>query len=157
MELQQLEDRALELEEIESSFSAALDVAKKELVESQAELRVIRFIGDVEKFIKNLTEEAGKVQTTDERFTIVASGLARLAEYSRAEPIRIRDRVVATSERVAVIEGTLGMIKSRRISYLGKVEAIRRVVDGTGDPKHPEKISTVREAERVKKLRKADS
>lgn len=157
MELQQLEDRALELEEIESSFSTALDVAKKELVESQAELRVIRFIGDVEKFIKSLTEEAGRVQTTDERFAIVASGLARLAEYSRAEPIRIRDRVVATSERVAVIEGTLGMIKSRRISYLGKVEAIRRVVDGTGDPKHPEKISTVREAERVKKLRKADS
>lgn len=157
MELQQIEDRAIELDELEKSILETLENARKDLVDAQADTRAIRFINDIDKFLKGLVDEVSKHSTIDERFAVLANGVGKLAEYAKSEPTRLRDRAVAANEKVIVIEGTVGLIRSRKESYIGKAAAIKRVVDGTGDPKHPEKISTMREAERIKRLKKSDS
>lgn len=157
MELPQLEDRILEIGDIEATIGGTLDASKRELLEAQAEIRSIRVLNEIEKFIRGLNDEVAKAVTQEEKLVIVASGLGKLAEYVKAEPIRLRDRVIAITERVAVLESTSGFLRDRKGTYAGRVAAINRIVEGEGDPRHPEKISTVREAERIKKQRKSDT
>lgn len=145
------------MQELEESMTTTLEEARKEFLEAQAEMRAVRFINDIDKFLRGLVDEAAKGSTSEDRLLVLANGINKLAEYTKNEPARLRDRAVALNERVTVIEGTLTMVKNRKSSYAGRVEAIRRVVEGDTDPRHPEKISTVREAERIKKQKKIDS
>jgi chromosome segregation ATPase len=157
MQLQQIEDRIVELTEVIGSLEENLANARHEQQEAQADMRCTKVLNEIERFIKSVNDEISRNESHDEKVKIAVGGLAKLGEFARTEPLRLRDRAIALSERVAVIEGTISFIGGRRGSYEGKAAAINRVVDGTGDPRHPEKISTVREAERIKKQRKTDT
>ena len=66
-------------------------------------------------------------------------------------------KVATTTERASVLESAVSFLQNRSKIYLGKRDAILRVLEGTGDPRHPEKISTIREAEKMKKQKKNDN
>ena len=87
----------------------------------------------------------------------VVNAVKQLNEYLQNEIQKIQSRVIVATERVSVLESTVSFLQNRSNIYLGKRDAIVRVLEGTGDPRHPEKISTIREAEKMKKQKKDDS
>ena len=152
-----IEERVAELDEVDKSIVAAAENAKKEFAVAKSELQSLKALAEIEKFVRLLLEDIAKQPTTEERFSAAFAGLSSISDYTKNESARIKDRVVILNERISVLESTASYLTTRKVSLLGKKAAIERVVDGTGDPRHPEKISTIRNAEKVRKQHKSDS
>jgi len=120
-------------------------------------LQSLKALAEIEKFVRLLMEDIAKQPTTEERFNAAFTGISSISDYTKNESARIKDRVVILNERISVLESTASYLTTRKVSLQGKKAAIERVIDGTGDPRHPEKISTIRNAEKVRKQNKSDS
>ena len=113
-------------------------------------------ISEVEKYLKGLSQDISRADESL-RIKIAFDGIQKLIEICSTESKKIQNRVVSLEERTKVLDGVSDFIKGRSSSYTGRLEAIERVVSGDTDPRHPEKISVVREAERIKKQKKVDN
>lgn len=156
MKYENIEEMSAEIEALISPIRATLVQAKEDLVVARASSGSVKALGDLEKFLKGLQEEIGRTQEQD-KTKVALVGIARATEFLVAEQQKVRDRIVSSGERVTVLESVVAHVDSHRTALLTRKEAVERVMEGDLDERHPEKISVVREAERVKKTKKQDS
>lgn len=156
MKYEHIEEMSAEIETFISPIRATLVQAKEDLVVARAISGSVKPLGDLEKFLRGLQEEVGRAQDQD-KAKVALVGIARATEFLVNEQQKVRDRIVSTGERVAVLESVIAHVDSHRSALLSRKEAVERVMEGNTDERHPEKISVVREAERVKKTKKQDS
>ena len=156
MKIEQIEERITELKDIEQSFNDTLETTKKELVEVRLDTRVLKKLEEIKSFTQTVIEGTEKTPS-ENKAEFVINAIKQLDEYVKNEIQKIQMKVVTTTERVSVLESAVSYLRNRSNSYVGKKDAIVRVLEGTGDPRHPEKISTIREAEKMKKQKKDDS
>jgi len=154
MKYEEIETRVSEIEEISTMLRNTLERARSEFVESQVEMRFIRQLGEIERFAVGLLESAKKSTSQEELNSIFVTGIEKMIEHARVESTKIKEKLPAMRERVAVLESFSSFLDDKKVTLIGKKEAIERVINEEGDPRHPEKISTLREAERVRKNRK---
>lgn len=156
MQTEQIKERLQEAQEIFDVISKTRESSINELKDAKEDLRSIKVISEVEKYLKNLSQDVYKAEDTL-KLKIAFEGIQKLIEICSAESKKLQNRVVSLEERTKVLDGVSDFIKGRSSSYAGRLEAIERVVSGDIDPKHPERISVVREAERIKKQKKGDN
>ena len=156
MNIDQINERIAELGDIELPFINSLETTKKELVEAKLDTRVLKKLEEIKTFTQTVVEGSEKT-SVENKAEFVVNAVKQLNEYLQNEIQKIQSRVIVTTERVSVLESTVSFLQNRSNIYLGKRDAIVRVLEGTGDPRHPEKISTIREAEKMKKQKKDDS
>ena len=155
MNVDQINERIAELGDIELPFINSLETTKKELVEAKLDTRVLKKLEEIKTFTQTVVEGSEKTSVENKAEFVV--NVKQLNEYLQNEIQKIQSRVIVATERVSVLESTVSFLQNRSNIYLGKRDAIVRVLEGTGDPRHPEKISTIREAEKMKKQKKDDS
>jgi len=156
MKYEEIEPRIDELEEVSKPIVASLEKARVDLAESQSDLRFTKQLGDIENFILGLLKIAKEQASQEELVHSLVNGLGKIQEYVRGESLRIRERVPAMRERVAVLESLGGFVEDRKRSHSSRKEAIERVSAEEGETKRPERLPVVREAERLRKNRKQD-
>jgi len=156
MNIDQINERIAELGDIELPFIDTLETTKKELVEAKLDTRILKKLEEIKTFTQAVIEGSEKT-SAENKAEFVISAVKQLNEYLQNEIQKIQSKVIVATERVSVLENTVSFLQNRSKIYLGKRDAIVRVLEGTGDPRHPEKISTIREAEKVKKQKKDDS
>lgn len=155
MKIEQIEERLLEVNEIEAPFIKLLETTRNELHEVKLDARSIKHLEDIKTFSQSVIDGVKKIDEQD-KLNFAINSFKQLNEHTKSKIQEIQTRVITTTERISVLESTIEYLRNRSISYVGKKEAITRVLEGTGDPKHPEKISTLREVERIKKSKKGD-
>jgi hypothetical protein len=156
MKYEEIEPRIDELEEVSKTVAGTLEKAKVELSEAQIEMRFVKQLVEIEGFVSGLMNAARDSMSQEEALRSLIGGLNKIQEYVRAESQRVRERVPAMKERVAVLESLQGFMGDRKRSHVARKEAIERVAADESDTKRPERISTVREAEKLRKARKQD-
>jgi hypothetical protein len=155
MQYEHIDAMSAEIDVIITPIRATLEQAREDSAQARASMVTLKALGELERFLKGLQEEIVRAPEPD-KLRVAALGIAKATDFLAGEQLRVRERTVSTSERVAVLESVVGHLTSHQNSLLTKKEAVDRVVEGDTDPRHPEKISVVREAERVKKAKKAE-
>lgn len=156
MQTEQIRERLQEAQEIFDVISKTRESSFSELKDAKEELRSLKVILEVEKYLKNLSLDINRADETI-RLKVAFEGIQKLIEICSTESKKLQNRVISLEERTKVLDGISDFIKGRSSSYSGRLEAIERVVSGDTDPKHPERISVLREAERIKKQKKGDN
>lgn len=156
MQTEQIRERLQEAQEIFDVISKTRESSANELKDAKEDLRSLKVISEVEKYLKNLFLDVNRADETL-RLKIAFEGIQKLIEICSSESKKLQNRVVSLEERTKVLDGISDFVKGRSSSYSGRLEAIERVVSGDTDPKHPERISVLREAERIKKQKKGDN
>lgn len=156
MKIEQIEERIAELKDIEQPFNDTLETTKKELIEARLDTRILKKLEEIKSFTQNVIERAENTPS-ENKAEFVINTIKQLNEYAKNEIQEIQMKVATTTERASVLESAVSFLQNRSKIYLGKRDAILRVLEGTGDPRHPEKISTIREAEKMKKQKKNDN
>jgi rubrerythrin len=143
-----------EVTEIEKTIAGTLDRARAELSEAAAESKATRHLSEIDTFLSGLLQGLEGSQSAEEMAKSLVSGISKLQAYVKGESQRIKDRLPAAKERIAVLESVNNFLNERKVAHTSRLAAIERVADGDTDPRHPEKIAVTREAERLKKNRK---
>ncbi len=156
MQTEQIKERLQEAQEIFDVISKTRESSINELKDAKEDLRSLRVISEVEKYLKSLSQDINRADETL-RLKVAFEGIQKLIEICSAESKKLQNRVISLEERTKVLDGVSDFIKGRSSSYSGRLEAIDRVVSGDTDLRHPEKISVLREAERIKKQKKGDN
>jgi len=154
MKYEEIEPRMAELDEVGGVVGGTLDRARNELIESQIEFRFTRQFSEIESFLSSTLLAAKEAKSQEELVSKLVSGLTKIQEYVRNESQRLRERVPAMRERVAVLESVSGFIKERKGAHESRKQAIERVTSEEESPGRPERIAVVREAEKLRKSRK---
>jgi hypothetical protein len=155
MQYEHIDAMSAEIDVIVTPIRATLEQAREESSQARASTVTLKALGELERFLKGLQDEIVRAPEPD-KLRVAAQGITKATEFLTGEQLRVRERVVSTNERVSVLESVVGHLTSHQGSLLARKSAVERVVEGDTDPRHPEKISVVREAERVKKTKKAE-
>jgi len=155
MQYEHIDAMSAEIDVIITPIRATLEQAREESSQARASMVTLKALGELERFLKALQDEIARAPETD-KLGVSVLGIAKATDFLAGEQLKVRERAVLTNERVAVLESVVGHLTSHQNSLLTKKAAVDRVVEGDTDPRHPEKISVVREAERVKKAKKAE-
>jgi hypothetical protein len=155
MQYEHIDAMSAEIDVIVTPIKATLEQAREEASQARATMVTLKALGELERFLKGLQEEIVRAPEPD-KLRVATLGITKATEFLAGEQLRVRERTVSTNERVAVLESVVGHLTSHQGALLSRKAAVERVVEGDTDPRHPEKISVVREAERVKKAKKAE-
>lgn len=124
--------------------------------QANIELAITPKFANMEKYAKDMIELIKK-SPDEKKVAMAIEGFSKVSDYCRAEQKLFSDNVVKLKERQMTLKSIVENFDKHIQSLEAKKQAIERVASGDIDPKHPEKISTVREAEKLKKSKKQDN
>jgi hypothetical protein len=119
------------------------------------ELAFVKKFQSIEKYLNDLLEGIKNVPE-EKKVSALTEGLTTLSSFCKNEQKVLNENVIKASEKIKTLQDVVGHIDTHTMQLANKKKAIERVAFEETDPKHPEKISVQREAEKLKKSRKQE-
>lgn len=149
MKIELISERLSETEEIANSILELRNSLRNSLNKAKEDSNSFKILNEIEAFTRNVIEEVKKVESDSEKLNIALASLQNLLETSRIEKANMKNRISALEERVAVLNDIENFLNNKKSIYTGKIEAIMRTA-AEESPARPEKLSTIREAKKLK-------
>jgi phage shock protein A len=150
MNYENIEPAIAEIKSLIEPLKKSLNDLEASISQASAELSVAPKLSNMEKYAKDMIELLKK--TPDEKKAAVAAeGFQKISEYCKVEQKLMSENVVKLKERQATLKSVIEHFDKHITSLEARKQAVERVANDDVDPRHPEKISTVREAEKLKK------
>lgn len=149
MKIELISERLSETEEIANSILELRNSLRNSLNKAKEDSNSFKILNEIEAFTRNVIEEVKKVESDSEKLNIALASLQKLLETSRIEKANMKNRISALEERVAVLNDIENFLNNKKSIYTGKIEAIMRTA-AEESPVRPEKLSTIREAKKLK-------
>jgi len=139
--------------EIKSSvdpLKKSLNDLDQSISQATAELSVTSKLANMEKYAKDMIDLIKKAPD-EKKIAAAVEGFSKISEYCRAEQKMMSDNVIKLKERQSTLKFVVEHFDKHIQGLEARKQAIERVANDEVDPRHPEKISTIREAEKLKK------
>ena len=149
MKIELISERLSETEEIASSILELKNSLRNSLNKAKEDSNSFKILNEIEAFTRNVIEEIKKTESDSDKLNIATANLQKLLESSRAEISNIKSKISSLEERVSVLNDIENFLNDKKNIYKGKIEAILRAADDE-KPARPEKLSTIREAKKIK-------
>jgi len=149
MKIELISERLSETEEIANSILELRNSLRNSLNKAKEDSNSFKILNEIEAFTRNVIEEVKKVESDSEKLNITLASLKKLFEYSGAELTNMKNRIISLEEKVSVLNDVENFLNDKKSVYKGKIDAIIRTA-AEENPNRPEKLSTVREAKKLK-------
>jgi F0F1-type ATP synthase delta subunit len=158
----------MSIENIKSKIEECNDIQKHfESIKSKAEIELQQALFE-QQFIPRLGMINSKVQETmsilknpnvspEDKMKALIKGMEMIGEFTNIEIMKIPQKKLIAEEKIKTITAVVSEIKQRSDQHEARIIAIERVAAGDVDPKRPERIAVVREAEKLKKVKQSDN
>ena len=155
MNYENIEPTIAEIKSLIDPLKKSLNESNLSINQASAELAANPKLANMEKYAKDILELLKK--TPDEKKIAVAiEGFSKISDYCRAEQKAAADNIIKLKERQITLKSVIDYFDKHILALENRKQAIERVANDEIDPKHPEKISTIREAEKLKKSKKQE-
>lgn len=150
MNYENIEPAIVEIKSLIEPLKKSLNESELSINQAMAELSVAPKLSNMEKYAKDMIDLLKKAPD-EKKVAIAAEGFQKISEYCKAEQKLMSENVVKLKERQSTLKSVIEHFDKHVQGLEAKKQAIERVANDEVDPRHPERISTVREAEKLKK------